>query len=107
MSLPKANKKLGQHFLKNPQVIENITQSHPSMDFDFILEIGPGPAILSKKLIAHNKKYIAVEKDQRFIEMLIEIPGDTEIINQDALIFNIDEHLKLSLIHISEPTRPY
>ena len=67
MSLPKANKKLGQHFLKNPQVIESITQSHPSMDFDFILEIGPGPAILSKKLIAHNKKYIAVEKDQRFI----------------------------------------
>ena len=55
-NLPKADKDLGQHFLKDKNVIEKITTDFQDQ-CDVIVEVGPGPAILSKELAAKEKPY--------------------------------------------------
>ena len=66
---PKANKKLGQHYLNNQKTIENICNDFEGM-YDIILEIGPGPATLTKELVKKNKSVYLIEKDDRFIQIL-------------------------------------
>lgn len=93
MSLPFANKKLGQHFLRDKNVISKITQ-----DFcehaDAIIEVGPGPGILTKALAQHNKPFHIVEKDTRFIEQLGDILSPEQITFTDALTVNWEELIK-------------
>ena len=66
---PKANKKLGQHYLNNQTTIDNICNDFNGL-YDSILEIGPGPATLTKNLSKKNKPLILIEKDERFVEIL-------------------------------------
>lgn len=85
--LPTANKELGQHFLISEKVIDAITT-----DFiekcDVIVEVGPGPAILSKKLSQHKKPYYVIEKDSRFLSQLETVVDKENIFIEDALNFN-------------------
>ena len=60
-----ANKKLGQHFLKNEAIIDSICNSF-SEESEAIIEVGPGPGILTKNLVLHGIPYVVVEKDSRF-----------------------------------------
>lgn len=62
-----ANKKLGQHFLKDQNAISTIIKTMPT-DTSTILEIGPGPGAITDHLIALKKKLILIEKDRRFVE---------------------------------------
>lgn len=60
-------KKLGQHFLKSQHVVEEILQAADLQPTDSVLEVGPGPGILTKGLLkspAH--KVIAIELDRQF-----------------------------------------
>ena len=52
-----------------------------------VLEIGPGEGILTKELLKNGVEVAAVEKDQRFFELL----NATEKYNEDILTFNIQE----------------
>lgn len=85
--LPKPNKDLGQHFLKDQKVIYEITHDH-HQSCDVIVEVGPGPAILSYSLSKHNKPYFFIEKDQRFIQQLEQITKEENMFFQDALEFD-------------------
>lgn len=62
-----ANKKLGQHFLKDKNAISVIIKSMP-IDASTIIEIGPGPGAITEHLLPLNKKILLVEKDLRFVE---------------------------------------
>lgn len=84
--LPRADKDLGQHFLKDINVIEKITNDFES-ECDIIVEVGPGPAILSKRLAQKNKPYFFIEKDERFKEQLEEITSTENQFFTDALNF--------------------
>ena len=64
--LPQANKTLGQHFLRDQNIITKITTDF-SLDCDIIVEVGPGPAVLTRNLAAHKKPFFVIEKDDRFI----------------------------------------
>lgn len=88
--LPKPNKSLGQHFLKDKSIIEKIVNDFPST-YDVILEVGPGPAILTKELHAHGIPLAVVERDERMLEYLKEYLEDENIIFQDALSLNEEE----------------
>ncbi len=87
MALPKANKSFGQHFLKDQSVIQKITTDYAS-ECDSIVEIGPGPNILTKHLAAHGKPLAAIEMDTRFKDVLLESVEERLLYFEDALNFD-------------------
>lgn len=88
-SLPFADKNLGQHFLVSEKFIDLITEG-PKENYNSILEIGPGPGILTHKLLEKNILYRAIEKDERFKEYL---PLD-KVIFCDALTVDLNTFIK-------------
>lgn len=91
MNLPRADKKLGQHFLRDSKIIQAITQDHQNGDHA-ILEVGPGPAILTPHLAARGRPFAVIEMDQRFEELLRPLTPNVHI--GDALDVNLDEFIK-------------
>ncbi len=89
---PEANKSFGQHFLNSPSVIGKITSPVPA-DIDGIVEIGPGPAVLTPHLAAYGKPLFVIEMDERFVEILAPVVGREKIYRQDALEFNWSDFL--------------
>ncbi|MGE3608507.1 MAG: 16S rRNA (adenine(1518)-N(6)/adenine(1519)-N(6))-dimethyltransferase RsmA [Bacteriovoracaceae bacterium] len=84
---PTANKSFGQHFLNSPTVITKITSPLPE-DVDAIVEIGPGPAVLTPHLAAYKKPLFVIEMDERFVEILAPVVGAENIYQGDALEFD-------------------
>jgi 16S rRNA (adenine1518-N6/adenine1519-N6)-dimethyltransferase len=84
---PTANKSFGQHFLNSPTVIKKITSPAPE-EIDCIVEIGPGPAVLTSHLAKHEVPIYVIEMDERFVELLEPIVGADKVFRQDALLFD-------------------
>ncbi len=63
----RALKKLGQNFLVNTDVA--IAEAAHSYGMN-VIELGPGYGILTRQLIKHAKKVVAVEKDTRLYTLL-------------------------------------
>ncbi len=59
-----AKKSLGQHFLKDRQVIHRITDVIPQAAN--VIEIGPGPGALTEILLLHAARLAVIEMDDRF-----------------------------------------
>lgn len=89
MKTPRADKDLGQHFLKDKKVIDGICQDVPS-EATGLIEVGPGPATLTQTLATLEKKFYVVEKDTRFEENLRECLSEEQIQFADALAFDLD-----------------
>ena len=51
----RANKSLGQNFLINNEVVENIVNSSDISKEDMVIEIGPGLGTLTKYLLESRK----------------------------------------------------
>lgn len=97
---PMANKSFGQHFLSSQSVINKITSPLPE-GTDGIVEVGPGPAVLTPKLKEYQLPLFVIEMDTRFVELLSPLVGSENVFNQDALKFNWQEFLqKNQLQHI-------
>jgi 16S rRNA (adenine1518-N6/adenine1519-N6)-dimethyltransferase len=90
---PMANKSFGQHFLNSPTVINKITSPLPE-GTDAILEVGPGPAVLTSYLANYNHPVYVIEMDERFVELLSPVVGTDHIFRQDALLFDWETFLK-------------
>lgn len=77
---------LGQHFLKNPRILDRITAAIAPGPEDLILEIGPGPGALTARLCGKAGRVVAVEKDPALVRRLAELglPGLT-LVEGDAL----------------------
>jgi 16S rRNA (adenine1518-N6/adenine1519-N6)-dimethyltransferase len=94
-----AKKSLGQNFLKSKLALFKMIEAGEVNDTDTILEVGPGKGALTEKLLTVAKKIIAVEKDDRLIELLqerfaIEISQNKlEIIHADILDFKVEDNL--------------
>lgn len=83
-----ANKSLGQNFLIDDNVIENIVESANITKDDLVIEIGPGLGTLTARLLEKAKKVIAIELDNRMIHILNErfsLYENFELINEDVL----------------------
>ena len=95
-----ANKSLGQNFLVDDNVIDEIIRSSNIDKQDLIIEIGPGLGVLTNRLLKEANNVIAVELDKRMVNILqdrfiININGQAEskleIINEDVLKINLNE----------------
>lgn len=84
---PEANKRFGQHFLSSPHVITKITESKP-LNIDAIVEVGPGPAVLTPHLVKHEVPVHVLEMDERFGELLAPVVGEKNVHMGDALEFD-------------------
>ena len=67
-----AKKSLGQNFLKSKMALLAMIKAGEITSKDTVLEIGPGQGALTEKLLETGAKIIAVEKDDRLIELLNE-----------------------------------
>lgn len=81
-------RRLGQHFLFDPTILDRIVSAlHPEPE-DVVLEIGPGRGTLTARLLPHVGRVIAVEADRVLAEQLdAEMgsePGLT-VVHGDAL----------------------
>ncbi|MBU0540084.1 methyltransferase domain-containing protein, partial [Patescibacteria group bacterium] len=65
-----ANKRLGQHFLIDKNVLKTIVDTADIKRGDRVLEIGPGLGVLTRALVERGAEVIAIEQDRRFVEFL-------------------------------------
>ncbi|KAL4756193.1 dimethyladenosine transferase [Aspergillus foveolatus] len=61
----KFNTDLGQHILKNGAIADNIVDKANVQPSQTVLEVGPGPGILTTRILEKAKKVVAVEFDPR------------------------------------------
>jgi len=87
-------KKLGQHFLKDQNIVDKLVRYiNPSAN-DEIIEIGPGDGVMTKSIINKVKKMILIEKDCDLIENLNNNFGEyhnSSIINVDVLKYDLND----------------
>ena len=90
----RANKSLGQNFLINSEVVENIINSSEITKEDMVIEIGPGLGTLTKYLLEKAGKVLCIELDSKMVKILndrFSIYNNFEIINADVLKINLNE----------------
>lgn len=87
---PPPNKRLGQHFLIDPNIVRKIVALADLSPSDHVLEIGPGRGILTESLCRVAGRVTAIEIDSRLHAYLTtrqaEIPN-VELICEDALTY--------------------
>ena len=84
----RANKSLGQNFLVNQNVIDQIITGAEITKDDLIIEIGPGLGTLTKELLEKAGKVVCIELDERMVGILndrFSTYENFEIINEDVL----------------------
>ena len=84
-------KSLGQHWLKDRDVLAKIADDAHITDQDTVLEIGPGLGTLTSELLRRAKEVIAVELDSELAAKLpAQFPGTAlTVVNQDILTFDL------------------
>ncbi len=65
-----AKKSLGQHFLLDQAALDKIVAAADLTPHDTVLEIGPGPGPLTRRLADAAGRVVAVELDPRMVELL-------------------------------------
>lgn len=91
----KANKRFGQNFLVDDEILEGIVETANISSEDIVVEIGPGLGNLTEYLLKKSKKVIAFEIDKNMIEVL-KYRFDTsklDIVYNDILKVNIDDYI--------------
>ncbi|KAE8356191.1 S-adenosyl-L-methionine-dependent methyltransferase [Aspergillus coremiiformis] len=61
----KFNTDIGQHILKNGAIADAIVDKANIQQGQTVLEVGPGPGVLTNRILAKAKKVVAVELDPR------------------------------------------
>ena len=88
----RTKKRLGQNFLINSEVIDDIISYADLSKENVVLEIGPGVGFVTEQLIKHAGKVIAVELDEDAIKELEKLnASNLEIIHKDILKTDISE----------------
>lgn len=67
------NKKFGQNFLVEQDVLDSIIAAGEVCEDDLVIEIGPGLGVLTAELCKKAGKVIAVELDRKFIDILEDV----------------------------------
>lgn len=72
------NTSIGQHFLKNPAVVDAIVAKSNIRPTDTVLEVGPGTGNLTVRLLTQAKKVVAIEFDRRMVREVLKRVEGTE-----------------------------
>ena len=86
-------KSLGQHWLKDPEILADIAEAAELTSDDVVLEIGPGLGTLTSRLLARANSVTAVEFDADLARKLPgQFPGKKlTVVNQDILQFDLSQ----------------
>ena len=90
----RANKSLGQNFLVNQNVIDEIINGAEITKEDLVIEIGPGLGTLTKELLEKAGKVVCIELDERMVRILndrFSLYENFEIINEDVLKVDLNK----------------
>ena len=93
-----AQKKYGQNFLIDENILEKIVSAADVAEDDLVLEIGPGLGALTGLLCERAGKVVCVEIDRKLIPVLEEKLGEYDnltIINGDIMKLDIGEALSM------------
>ena len=91
---PLPRKRLGQHFLIDPNLLRKIVSLAELCPSDFVCEIGPGGGALTRLLCQSAGQVLALEVDPRMVEFLKEEFADCanlDVQEQDALRYPFEE----------------
>ena len=94
-------KSLGQNFLINKKIINEIVKLGKINSQSTVLEIGPGTGNLTDEILKNNpKKFIAIEKDESlFINLKNKYKNNNlDLINKDVLDINWNNFLQQNCI---------
>lgn len=84
-----AQKSLGQNFLFDLNLTRRIARSAGDISGKTVIEIGPGPGVLTRALLQEGARVIAIERDTRFQGAMEELadtyPGQLTLVIGDAL----------------------
>ena len=89
-----ANKKLGQNFLINDEVINGIVEASNIQKEDLVIEIGPGLGTLTSELLENAGKVIAIELDENMLPILndrFKLYDNFELLNEDVLKVDLNK----------------
>lgn len=88
-------KKYGQNFLIDSNIIKKIVQESGVKKEDFVLEIGPGIGTMTQILCENAREVVAVEIDKKLIPILtqdtLSFYDNVTIINEDILKLDINK----------------
>lgn len=93
VSFPPANKRLGQNFLIDPNIVRKIVATAELSPEDTVLEIGSGRGALTEALSRAARRVVAVEIDPQLHRLLQEQQGDwrnVELVCADALTYPLE-----------------
>ncbi|MEI8300734.1 MAG: 16S rRNA (adenine(1518)-N(6)/adenine(1519)-N(6))-dimethyltransferase RsmA [Chlamydiota bacterium] len=100
----KPSRHLSQNFLIDGNILKKIIDAADLQPGDVVIEIGPGPGVLTEALLAHPITVIAIEKDRVFAKALERLQTPTnslKIFQDDILEFPLLDTLKKHL----QPTK--
>jgi len=93
MSTLRPKKRLGQHFLKSPDIVKKILDLIEPRADQTIVEIGPGRGALTFPLVASGAEVVAIEFDRdaaRYLSRRLAKKSNLKVVNQDFLTFEPD-----------------
>lgn len=91
-------KKYGQNFLVDPNVLERVMDAAGVSGEDCVLEIGPGIGTMTQLLAERAGKVVAVEIDRNLIPILEETLApysNVTVINEDILKLDVEEAIRV------------
>jgi 16S rRNA (adenine1518-N6/adenine1519-N6)-dimethyltransferase len=83
--VPRAKRRLGQHFLSDPRILQRIADALEPTTADTVLEIGPGPGGLTAALAARAGRVVAIERDADLVPGLRARFPEVTVVVGDAL----------------------
>ena len=83
--VPRAKRRLGQHFLADPRILARIADALGAGPADTVLEVGPGPGGLTGALARRAGHVVAIEMDPDLVPLLQTRFSNVRVIQGDAL----------------------
>ena len=83
---------LGQRFLVDRSVLASIVEAAELTSEDDVLEVGPGPGVLTRELAERVRSVTAVEIDERMVRVLADTLADrpnARVVRADALAVDL------------------
>ena len=78
-------KSLGQHFLRDPNILGVIGRLAELEPADVVLEVGPGEGVLTRYLAERVRRVHAIEIDRALEPALHDLPDNVDVVFGDAL----------------------
>ena len=84
-------RKYGQHFLRDPNILDVIGRLADLGPDDVVLEIGPGQGVLTRYLAQRVARVHAIEIDPALEPKLRDLPANVDVVFGDALALELPQ----------------